>query len=399
MSNQELLISPRISKLEQGIEGGDHQILKNFWEELEEEKTPMVEAIPGDNEYSLVTFLWRADEIKQVSMISLLTNPTTHPMTRLLDTDLWYLTCKVRNDVRATYQFIEEALAPSDEADNDPYSRFARYKPDPLNPLTFDFFTEVEDPMGVKFTRTVLEMPAAPPQPWSRRTWVYTPAGYSQESDQKYSLLILFDGWGYANLTPTFTILDNLITAELIPPVVAVMPDSLEAEVRMRELIFHSPFNQFLVTELLPWVHQRYQVTSDPGHVVVGGSSAGGLAAAFAAFEHPEVFGNVLAQSGAFAFSFPGEEEPEWLARQFAEREKLSINFYIDAGILEVNSLRDIGDGPNLLTATRNFCGVLDEKGYQVTLNELPGGHDYISWEGSLPIGLQTLVGRLKEGS
>jgi enterochelin esterase family protein len=344
-------------------------------------------------------------------------------MTRLLDTDLWYLTCKVRNDVRATYQFIEEALSPPDEADNDPYSRFARYKPDPLNPLTFDFFTEEEDPMGVKFTRAVLEMPAAPPQPWSkekadvpkgevelfevtskilgnkRRTWVYTPAGYSQEGDQNFSLLIMFDGWGIANLVPTFTILDNLIAAGEIPPVVAVMPDSLEAEVRMRELIFHSPFNDFLVTELLPWVHDRYRVTSDPKQVVVGGSSAGALAAAFAAYEHPEVFGNVLLQSGALAFGYPGENEPEWLARQFAAKEKLPVRFYLDAGILEVNSLRDIGDGPNLLTATRNFYDVLHGKGYQVTLNEMPGGHDYISWEGSLPTGLQTLIGKGEDGA
>jgi enterochelin esterase family protein len=377
----------------------------------------VVEDILEDDEYSLVTFLWRGEGISGVSAISLMTNPTTYPLTRLLETDLWYLSCRVRNDVRATYQFLVEDLSSSEE-DDEPYSRFAKYKPDPLNPLTFDFFTEEEDPMGVKFTRAVLEMPEAAPQPWSivrddvpkgdveifevdskilgntRRTWVYTPPGYASENYQSCGLLVLFDGWAYANLIPTFTILDNLLAEGMIPPMVAVLPDSLEMEERMRELIFHPPFNQFLVSELIPWVREHYQVSLEPTKTVVGGSSAGGLAAAYAAFEHPEVFGNVLAQSGAFAFGYPGEDESEWLARQFAEVEKKPVNFYLAAGILEVNSLRDLGNQPNLLTATRNLNDVLRAKGYQVMLAEVPGGHDYISWESSLPIGLQMLIGR-----
>ena len=142
--------------------------------------------------------------------------------------------------------------------------------------------------------------------------------------------MILFDGWAYANLIPTFSILDNLLAAGRIPPMVVVMPDSLDAEIRMQELIFHPPFNDFLVKELIPWIHKNYRVTSDPQKTVVGGASAGGLAAAYAAFEHPEIFGNVIAQSGAFAFGFLGDEEPEWLARQFADNEKRPINFYID---------------------------------------------------------------------
>ena len=53
-------------------------------------------------------------------------------------------------------------------------------------------------------------------------------------------------------------------------------------------------FPEFLVSELLPWVHARYNVTTDPRLTVVAGASYGGLAATYAALRHPEVFGNVL---------------------------------------------------------------------------------------------------------
>jgi enterochelin esterase family protein len=420
MSNQIFTLSPQISRLNQALKQGESGALKFFWRKVAEETTPLVESIAGDDHFSLVTFLWRAVEISQVYIISLLTNPTTFPMTRLGDTDLWYMTCKVRNDVRATYQFYEEPLSQTTESNNDPLSRWATYKPDPLNPRIFAFYTEQEDPIGVKLTRSILEMPAVEPQPLikeqegvpkgevkivdfpseilgnQRRTWVYTPPGYTVQTNQTYGLIVLLDGWAYANLVPTFTILDNLLAEGLIPPMVAILPDSLDNEERLREMIFHKPFNEFLIAELIPWAKRHYQVTSEPRQTIVGGSSAGGLAAAYAGFEHPEIIGNVIAQSGAFGFAFPGEDEPEWLARQFGEKERQPVNFYIDAGILEVNSLRDLGNRPNLLEATRNLYDVLCAKGYQVTYAELAGGHDYISWQGSLATGLQTLIGSQK---
>jgi pimeloyl-ACP methyl ester carboxylesterase len=56
------------------------------------------------------------------------------------------------------------------------------------------------------------------------------------------------------------------------------------------------------------WVRERYAIRSDPRQAVIGGVSAGGLMAAFAALRHPEVLGNVLSQSGAFWW-LPGFDE------------------------------------------------------------------------------------------
>jgi enterochelin esterase family protein len=419
MSNDKSITSPRLDALQKEIEGGNVKALDDFWEVVTGQSTPLIEAILGDNANASVTFLWQSSEISSVSVISLLTNPTTYPLTRLLDTDLWHMTCKVRKDIRATYQFFVDDASLADNITDDPMSRWAKYKPDSFNPHTFDFFTEDEDPMGIKFTRSVLEMPDVTPQPWvqkrdgipqgkvdthqlksdilsnERRVWVYTPPNYSPTNEKAYGLLVLFDGWAYANLIPTFTILDNLISEGLIPPLAAVLPDSPDdMDARMQELIFHKPFNNFLVNEFMPWVHTNYHITSDPSQTIVGGSSAGGLAAAYAAVEHPEIFGNVLSQSGAFGFSPQKDEEPEWLMRELAKREKLPIKFHLDVGILEENSLRNTSNGPNLLPATRHLRDVLAAKGYEVHYAELPGGHDHISWQGSLAEGLIALIGK-----
>jgi enterochelin esterase family protein len=161
---------------------------------------------------------------------------------------------------------------------------------------------------------------------------------------------------------------------------VTVFVDSLSVEERMRELVYHDPFNDFLIQELMPWIQNLYHVTTDPIRIALGGSSVGGLAAVYVALEHSDVFGNVLSQSGAFRLVPAGEEGFGWLASQFVEKEKLPLRFHLDVGLLDENSLRDIGDGPNLLQSNREFRDALQNRAYDVHYTEFNGGHDYISW-------------------
>ena len=278
--------STRLQTLQKDLDAaGKREALQLFWKEVKEHGAPLVEESEGDDGYCLVTFVWQASEkLRGVLLISLMTNPTEHPMTHLPGTDVWYLSLRLPSNLRATYQFFPDELSASGK--ESVASPWAEYRPDPFNPNTFAFYTEEEDPTDFKMTRSVLELPEAPPQPWiepqenvpkgkvqvhsmasnilgnERRVWVYTPSGYKPGTDKPYPLLVLLDGWAYAFLMPTFTILDNLIAAGEIPPTVAVLPDSLGPETRMKELVFSQPFNDFLVTELLPWVLTQYAVPS-----------------------------------------------------------------------------------------------------------------------------------------
>jgi enterochelin esterase family protein len=103
---------------------------------------------------------------------------------------------------------------------------------------------------------------------------------------------------------------------------------------------------------------------------------------------HPEVFGNVLSQSGSYWWGRPGEED-QWLARQFAAERKLPVRFYLVAGRFEMGR----GGQPGILDSNRRLRDVLTAKGYRVTHQEVEGGHDYLSWRGTLSDGLIDLIG------
>ena len=219
---------------------------------------------------------------------------------------------------------------------------------------------------------------------------VYTPAGYSTK-DQPYNLLLLFDGEDYGNgpiiLVPTPTILDNLVAQKKIPPTILVLVNAGSS--RIRDLSCSQTLTDFLVKELLPEVRKSYRVTADPKHVVVGGSSLGGLASACAGLMHPEVFGNILSLSGAYWY-VPGWEtvpsylrDSGWAMRQYLQSPKLPLRFYVEVGRYEEKQL----------STNRNFRDILKLKGYPVTYSEYDGGHDYLCWRGSVADGLIALFG------
>ncbi len=215
--------------------------------------------------------------------------------------------------------------------------------------------------------------------------WVHLPAGWNPA--ERYGVLLLFDGWAYVNHAPTPTILDNLVAAGRIPPLVAVLPDSLDQETRTRELCYDDPFVDFLTDELLPWARARFGVTDDASRTVVGGSSAGGLAALYAAAKRPDTFGNVLSQSAALGW-WPPEGSPR--VEELLSRPRLPVRIYLDAGLFET----EVGDmRTSILEGNRDLRARLDAVGCDLHYQEFSGGHDFVSWRGTLSDGLIALVG------
>ena len=408
----EPLQSSRLARVVEEIAQGDLTAIDRFWGEASKQGTPLVEPIEGDLENVLVTFLFRGNEdVKNVVVCvnnGLWGDIPTNRMERLGETDIWHKTYRFRRDARFTYSLsVNDSLASlRDVKDVEEWvKRSATWRTDPLNPLKFPSYPR---PLSV------VELPGAPPQYWveakpdvpkgkvqahkikssilgnERTVWIYTPSGYDPVGTQ-YGLLLLFDGGAYINWVPTPTILDNLFSEGRIPPLVALMVSHPDQPTRDRELTCSDSFTRFLVEELKPWLHAICHVTEDPGLTVIGGSSYGGLGAAYAAFRHPDIFGNVLSQSGGFMYSPPEESEPEWLIRQFASSPALPIRFHVDAGLMEDWSLE--GTAPSILMTNRHFRDVLLAKGYSVHYQEFNGGHEYLNWRGTLADGLIALLG------
>lgn len=223
-----------------------------------------------------------------------------------------------------------------------------------------------------------------------RRYAVYTPPGYSPA--RTYPLLIAFDGSDYLDTA----VLDSLLAAGKAPPMVAVLVDDSTAGVRLDDLANHERFVRFLTGELLPAVRARYRVTTDPPRTVVAGSSAGGLAAAYVALQRPDLFGNVLSQSGAFWRGNEGASAPvEWLTGRYAALPRKPIRFVLDVGDQETRATA--GGGPSILDANRRLHAVLVKKGYDVRYTEVPGGvHAPETWRPRFPGDLEQLVSEWK---
>lgn len=415
--------SKRIRVLKERLSSGEPDAEGAFWDEVASLGTPLVEPIEGDDRHVLVTFLWRGDE--QTENVLLFSHwsadaPAENLLEQVPATNVFFRTYRSRSDVRGTYSFrVNDPLRRWEEMSaEEMQDYFHSLVPDPLNPDQLRWPAFGPYPQEIL---SVVTLPNAPAQPWSeerpdipkgsvqhhrfrserlgneRDVWVYLPASAPQ------GLLVVFDGWSYNGPIPTATILDNLTAAGRVPPLAAVLVENPGAsaaeaqETRSRELPCNRDFAGFLAEELVPWVRREFGVPTPRELTLTAGSSYGGLAASFAAYAHPEIFGRVLSQSGSYWWK-PGfsmgegsgsdEEEWEWLTRQFVTGERLPVRFYLDVGLLEK---RGNMDAPTMLIANRHMRDVLLAKGYRVHYAEFSGGHDYACWRGTLADGLIAL--------
>lgn len=384
--------------------------MTEFWRDVMRDGSPLVEPVAGSDSL-WVTFLWRSASAPEnvvvvggVARWEFRDNMLEH----LPGSDVWYRSYRVGSDARFTYRLsVDDNLIPFDR-DPDWAARAAGFVADSLNPARYP-------PTSGGFS--VFEGPAAPPQPYvtrranvphgvvaeevrhsdrldnDRRVWVYTPPGWDPAGAAADSafLLVVFDGGAYTGSVPTPTILDNLRAAGLIPPVVALFVGNA-AGARNRELAASEPFAAFVAEVLVPWVRAEYGAPADPRRTIVAGSSFGGLAAAFVALRHPDVFGNVISQSGSFWWRPDGDAEHGWLIRQFRDGPQLGLRFHVEVGLMEDFLTR--GGGPSQLQSNRHLRDVLLARGYEVAYTEFNGGHEYLNWQGTLAEALLRAVAR-----
>jgi len=368
-------------------------------------KGPIIDSIKDDTQNVSVTYLYYGDE--NTSAVEIFGSTTAGVggtrMQRFLRTPLFFATETVPKDSRFSYGFTKtetrfvgpnKNIQLSDEFD----------LPDPFNADGFN-------------SNSVLSLPAAPPQLYiapsdlvphgtltptilkskalneDRAITIYTPPAY--DAVKIAGLLIVFDGVTYdgsaASLVPTPTILDNLIAARKIRPTVAVYVNNMGQ--RNRDLGGYAPFADFIATELIPWVRKNYRIEQGPDHVVLAGSSRGGVAASHCALLHSDVAGNVLSQSGAYFVNNDPNNSLPWpitpdagdVVLAYRKSPLMPIKFYMEVGRFDSSG--------NILGNNRELRDVLLLKGYSVSYHEFDGGHDYLWWRGSLSAGLIALLG------
>lgn len=396
-----------------------------FWRTLAQTGAPLVDVGPEPRSL-LVTFVFRGDpETKSVSVLTPMEpqDASATAMRQLHGTNTWYRSYVLRDDARLSYTFwpnrpdftLEVTWT---ERDSWLDRLVSEPVPDPFNSQAIPRWRPYDPPQGLH--DSVLSLPQARPEPWlearmgsrrgsvwehrfasktldnERRVWVYTPAGYSQQGPG-LPLVIAFDGEAFSDVVPALTILDNLVERGSIPPLIFAGLCNPTRTSRRTEYPCNDYFLQFLAGEIMPWLQSNYSVTSNPERVVLAGISYGGLAAAFAALQRPDLFGNVLSMSGWYAWApaMPASEmykrtaaEGEFLARTFASAPRAPVRFWLDVGLMEDKLPVTVPQ----LAANRHFRNVLMAKGYDIHYEEYNGGHQHVIWRSSLPLGLEHLL-------
>jgi enterochelin esterase-like enzyme len=385
------LQSPRITRLLSSL---SPDAVEEFWSETVARGTPLIE--PYDDGSDLVTFLWRGEATETRAWWSV-----DVPLARVPGTDLWHGSQVMPSALRTTYCLAHAGAeyAPPDESGTGPTHL------DLANPRRLFFPADPADPADSAGWISVLELPHAPAEPWinprpgvtagqltevelpggalgDRRTVaVYRPAGVATEG---LPALVMFDGFVARQVLHVPRLLDNLIAAGAIPPMVALFVSSFSAD-RETDLEPTRPIHEFVEDELMPWAWQNLG-TARRGNLIAG-VSRGGLAAAYVGLCAHELFGAVIAHSGSFWWPRPAEGEPGWLIRQVERYPWVDVRFYLDVGVLE--TMPGPGGAPDQLTVVRQMRDTLTGHGYDVSYAEYIGGHDYLNWRRTFADGLR----------
>ena len=380
--------SAHLTRLVQRLDCGDENAHADFVRLLQAQGTPLVEPLADTREEVLVTFVYRDAQARRVRVLKGPEDPRDAALSRVRDTDLWARSYRMPADARFTYcfgpDFPEAPPSPEEMAQlerklrADPYNRHRVGAQQSL--------CELPLAPSSPFTSVRREVPAGEVHAYkiasarlgnTRNVHVYLPPGFDV-AHGPYPLLVLFDGIDYLAAIPSPIILDNLIAHELVPPTIAILIDAVDRE---RELMLERAFIDVVAQEIVPFVQCRHRATADPRATVVGGFSAGGVAAVRSAHLHPDVYGNVLAQSDA-RFPLPGGlDVHELVAREIADAPPSQTRFHLEDGHVRP-----------LATPFRHLLPVLASKGNRVTVQTFIGGHDTSSWRVRLGDALVALL-------
>ena len=213
--------------------------------------------------------------------------------------------------------------------------------------------------------------------------FVYTPPAYDEKAKQPYPVLYLLHGWsdsesGWSVVGRANLILDNLLAAGKIKPMVVVMPLGYGdlAFLRTHDVwedpaaIDHNTdlFTQALLTEVLPRVESEYRVSKDRNDRAIAGLSMGGLESLEVGLTHTGQF----AWIGGFSSAVHNLEYTKVLAS-------------LDPGTANLRLLWiACGTEDNLIRPNRKLVDFLKTKNMPVTQIETPGLHTWLVWRDNL---------------
>ena len=350
-----------------------------------------IDAFVAETEFPLVdgsdvTFVFRgaAEAVYLRCWISGL--DTAQPFQSLGDTELWATTIELPKGSRIEYKF-EVQTNGNRELIVDPLNDVLAHDPFGANSVCQAHGYErpswtLHDP-GARAGELRTAQIESRVFNGDRELQVYVPARF--RSNRRYPLLIVHDGADYLRFAALKDVLDNLIHALEIPPLIAALIHSPD---RLTEYGADDRHASFLSEELLPFMSNSYPLIDEPRARGIMGASFGGVASLHAAWRNPGQFGQLLLQSGSFAFSDIGRHQrgPAFdsvaeFMNEFREQPgNPADRIYMSCGIYE-----------SLIYENRSLVPRLQSQGIEVRFEEARDAHNWENWRDRLRNGLSWL--------
>jgi enterochelin esterase family protein len=223
-----------------------------------------------------------------------------------------------------------------------------------------------------------------------RRLHVYTPPGY-ELGKGKYPVFYLLHGAfdcddSWSSVGRAGFILDNLIAAKKVKPMVVVMPAGHTGPFN-----FAAPqppadeFVQDFLNDIMPYAEKHYRLYNDRPHRAIAGLSMGGSQTLNIALPKLDQFAYVGVFSSGLFDAFPprGGMFGATSGSTWEERNRNTLdNAQLKKGLKLV--WFSTGKDDFLIETSRNTVAMLKKHGFDVVYLESPGGHTWINWRNYL---------------
>jgi enterochelin esterase-like enzyme len=229
-----------------------------------------------------------------------------------------------------------------------------------------------------------------------RRMYVYTPPGYMQ-GNTRYPVLYLLHGGGgdedqWINLGRANVIMDNLIAAGKVKPMIVVMPNG-NANQMVSQGYGYGPtprgagapaaraagaaapgrgggaapyagsYPNSLVDEVIPFVEKNFRTLRNKNSRAIAGLSMGGGHTIQATNNNPGTFGWIAVWSAG------GQDTPEFIAALGKLKDSGVKQYYVGAGTTDFAH-----------AGSETLYRLAQQAGLKTSWHETPGPHEYLIW-------------------
>jgi len=290
---------------------------------------------------------------------------------------VWEVTTDSLTEGFHYYSLIIDGLAIADPA-SETYYGMGRMASGIEVPFKGDGYYKVKDvphgEIGIKkYYSTVMNR-------W-RQFYIYKPAGYDVNINQKYPVLYILHGGGedergWATQGRADLILDNLIAENKARPMLIVMPDG-NMEAQGTGDAQYRMFERELKQSVIPFVEKNYRAETDSKNRALAGLSMGGIQTLYAGLNNTDLF----AYLGVFSsgWRIPSDNKLAEAQYDFLSKNAEKVNNNLKLLWLATGSTED-GAFPNCKAMMAKY----DEIKIKYVYSEYPGGHTWPVWRNNL---------------